>query len=154
MTVWTLPLASVTPEEGVNVTPPTVVDNEKSTVAPGLGPPPLSSTWNTTVDVDEPPMLPSPLSVMVGGVADMNLMEPIAAGETVTVPLAERFWLFGVVLAVTKSLPLQPVATYVAVAVPLVVVTVGVPVGCPKPVMLAKFWPTQAELNVTTVDAV
>lgn len=48
---------------------------------------------------------------MVVGVADRNWIEPIAAGWTVSVPLAEREVPSALAVAVIVSLPLQPVAT-------------------------------------------
>jgi hypothetical protein len=64
-----------------------------------------------TVEVADPPVLPTPFKVMFGGVAEMNWIDPIAACATVTVPVAVSDWLFASALAVITSLPLQPVAT-------------------------------------------
>jgi hypothetical protein len=64
----------------------------------------------TTVEVADPPALPTPFSVMFDGVAEMNEIEPIAACATVTVPVAVKLWLFALAVAVITSLPLQPVA--------------------------------------------
>ncbi len=109
--VCTWPAASVVPEAGAMVMPPTLVLSEKVTVAPARGPPEVSSTLKMTVEVAEPPALPTPFSVMVAGVAEMKAIDPTAACATVTVPVAVRFWLFALAVAVITSLPLQPVAT-------------------------------------------
>jgi hypothetical protein len=58
---------------------------------------------------------------MLVGVAETKEMDPIAAAATVTVPLAERFVLPTNAVAVTTSVPEHPLATYVAVALPVLV---------------------------------
>ena len=62
---------------------------------------------------------------MFAGVAEMNAIEPIAACATVTVPVAVRFWLFALAVAVITSLPLQPVADIGRARGAGLVVTVG-----------------------------
>ena len=57
------------------------------------------------------PVAPVPRSAMLVGVAETKTMEPIVAAATVTVPVADRFWLPTVVVAVIRSLPAQPRAT-------------------------------------------
>jgi hypothetical protein len=78
----------------------------------------------------------------------------MAACATVTVPDALRLWLLAVALAVMTSAPLQPLATYVALAVPVVVVIVAVPGVAPATVIDARPEPTQGELNVIEVEVV
>jgi hypothetical protein len=126
------------------------------TAAPARGPPEVSSTWNTTVEVADPPALPTPFNVIVDGVAEMNEMEPIAAWATVTVPLAVKLWLLADAVAVITSLPLHPVAEYVALALPVLVVTVGLVGVTPAGVatIVARPWAWQGELNVTAVGVV
>ena len=109
-TVCTWPLASVVAVVGASVIPPTDVLSDMVTGAPARGPPDVSSTLKMTVEVADPPALPTPFSVIFAGVAEMNAIEPIAACATVTVPLAVRLWLFADAVAVITSLPLQPVA--------------------------------------------
>jgi hypothetical protein len=108
--VCTWPLASVTADVGEIVIPPTEELSAKVTLAPARGPPEVSSTSKTTVEVADPPTLPTPFSVMLDGFAEMNAIDPIAACATVTVPVAVKFWPLVVVEAVITSLPLQPVA--------------------------------------------
>ena len=57
----------------------------------------MSNTLKMTVEVAEPPALPTPFSVIFAGVAEMNLIDPIAACATVTVPVAVS------VLAIRRS---------------------------------------------------
>src|ERR1019366_161871 len=116
--VCTCPVASVThggdmvmPHAGDMVMPPTLVLSFKVTGAPTRGPPEVSKTLKITIEVAEPPALPTPFSVIFEGVAEMKAIDPIAAGATVTVPVAVSVWLFAVAVAVITSLPLQPVAT-------------------------------------------
>jgi hypothetical protein len=113
-TVCIWPLASVLPEVGVIVMPPTVVLGVNVTGAFGLGPPELSRTLNTTVEVAvELPfeLAPVPLSVMLDGVADTNSIEPIVAAATLIVPVAVKLVPLTTAVAVMGSLVLQPVAT-------------------------------------------
>ena len=73
------------------------------------GAPPVESvTLKITVEVS---LRPVPLSPIVVGVAETNWIEPIAAAAIDTVPVAVRFWLAAVALAVMVSVPLQPFAT-------------------------------------------
>ena len=74
------------------------------------------------------------------------MIEPIAAAATVMDPLADRGLLPIVAVAVIRSEPLQPLATYVAVATPLLVLT--------GEVIVARFCPAQFELKVTVADCV
>jgi hypothetical protein len=108
--VCTWPLASVVAVAGARVMPPTDVLSANVTAAPARGPPDVSSTLKTTVEVADPAALPTPFNVMFDGVAEMNAIEPIAACATVTVPVALRVWLLALADAVITSLPLQPVA--------------------------------------------
>jgi hypothetical protein len=153
-TVCTSPLASVVAVVGASVMPPTVVLRDMVTVAPARGPPEVSSTWKTTVEVADPPTLPTPFKVMFDGVAEMKAMEPMAAWATVKVPVAVRFWLFAEAEAVTTSLPLQPVAEYVALALPVLVVTVGEAGVTPVAAIVARPWAWHGELKVTAVGVV
>src|SRR5882757_3791088 len=126
--VCTSPLASLVAEVDDNATPPTDVFSEKFTVAPGRAPLVLSNTLKTTVETSGRFASPVPCRAMLVGVADINAMEPTDAGATVMVPVADNARLLTVVVAVTKSAPLHPLATYVAVAKPVVVVTLAL--GC------------------------
>ena len=47
-----------------------------------------SNSNGTALATVEPPALPTPLRVMLEGVAEMNWIEPTAACATVTVPVA------------------------------------------------------------------
>ena len=69
------------------------------------------------------------------------MIDPIEAAATVTDPVADREFVPTVVVAVMASVPLHPFAEYVAVAMPVVVVT--------GDVIRARPCATQVELNVT-----
>jgi len=152
-TVCTVPSAADVAEAGERVIPPTVVFRLKLTLTPGRAPPVASTTLNTTVDVSVSPVPFSPMEV---GVAETNWMDPIAAAATVTVPVAVRLWEPTVAVAVIASGPLQPLAVYVALTLPVVVITVPglVPaVELPEAAIVASPCATQGELKVTVTDA-
>src|SRR5215471_2019523 len=102
--------------------PPTVVFSEKVTLALARGPPEESRTWNTTVEVSGCWALPVPLRAMLVTDAVWKTIEPIEAAATVTLPVADR-GPPATAVAVITSCPEQPLATYVAFAMPVVVVT-------------------------------
>src|ERR1700730_15351613 len=83
---------------------------------------------------------------MIVYVADLQTIDPIDAAATVTVPLADRELVPTVAVALMRSLPLQPDATYVAVATPVLVET--------GEVILARFCAAQFELKVTVAGCV
>src|SRR5579862_472464 len=147
-TICTRPCESLVAvaDEGVSVIPPTLELSLKLTGVPLRGPPEASSTLNTTVELSGRLASPVPLSAMLVGVAEMNEIDPIAACATVTVPVAVYESVAIVVVAEITSLPLQPLAEYVTVAIPVVVVTVA----CGW--MLAVPAATQAELKVMVAD--
>ncbi len=122
-TVCTLPFTSLMALAEVSVIPPVLVFSAKFTMAPDTGPLEESSTWNTTVELSGREASPVPLSAILVGVADTKEIEPIVAAATVTVPAAESGLALTVEVAVTTSAPLQPLATYVTVAIPVFVVT-------------------------------
>ena len=82
-------------------------------------------------------------------------MEPTVAAATVTVAVAVRAWLPTVAWAVMTSDPEQPFAVYVAVTVPLVVVTWPdeLPaVLVPEAAIVASPCEMQGELKLTVTD--
>ena len=109
-TVWTCPFASVMPDAGARMMPPTVVSSEKLTVAPARGPPDVSSTWKMTVEVSWLPAAPVPLMATLVGVAETNTIEPTEAAATMTVPVADSSLPLTEAVAVIRSDPLQPFA--------------------------------------------
>ena len=64
-----------------------------------------------------------PRNEILVGVADSKIMEPITPPATVRVPDAESCWLLTVAVAVITSAPVQPVAAYVVLTMPVVLVT-------------------------------
>ena len=85
-----------------------------------------------------------PRKATLAGVADTKITDPIVPAATVTVPFAERDEVPTVELAVMTSDPLQPVATYVALAIPEVVTTGFVIVASP--------WAAHGELKLMLAD--
>ncbi len=123
------------PEMAVAVTPPvakamppTEVLNEKLTVFPLSGLPPVSTTLNATLEDSCLPAPPVPFKVMLVGVAETNCIEPIDGAITVndadedTIPLTE---------AVTVSVPAQPLSRYDPVAVPFTVTALALSTALP-----------------------
>jgi hypothetical protein len=84
----------------------------------------------------------------------MNAREPSPAAATVSVPVADKFWLLALAVAVTTSDPLQPVAEYVALAIPVLVVAVAEAGDTPVAAIVARPWAWHGELNVTGVEVV
>jgi hypothetical protein len=109
-TVLTSPVLSLVADIGVIVIPPTVVLSEKLTELPTLGPPAVLRTLKMTVEVAEPPALPTPFKVIEGGVAETNWIEPTAAVATVTVPVAVSVCDPTAAVAEMTSEPEQPLA--------------------------------------------
>src|SRR5437660_9245436 len=83
-------------------------------------------------------------------------MDPMAAAATVTVPVAVRLLEPTIADVVMTSGPLQPLAVYVALTLPVVVITVPglVPaVELPEAAIAASPCATQGELKVTVTEA-
>ena len=99
-----------------------------------------------TVETSGWPELPVPRNATFVGFADTKITDPMVPAATVTVPFADNGVLPTAALAVMTSAPLQPVATYVALALPVLVTTGVVIVACPVD------W--QGELKLTLVDCV
>src|SRR5258706_13331973 len=74
------------------------------------------------------------------------MTEPMAAAATVTEPLADSEFVPTMEVALIRSVPLQPLATYVAVATPLLVLM--------GEVIVARFCAAQVELKDTVADCV
>ena len=109
-TVCTNPPTSLVTEVGVISMPPIVVFSEKSTVASGTGPPLESVTRKRTVDVSCRPMPPVPSRPILSGSALTNSIDPTVAGSTVNVATAVKTKPSTLAVAVTSSVPAQPVA--------------------------------------------
>ena len=135
--VTTDPAASEVAVEGVGVSviPPTVVLKPKVTVLPLIGFPPVSTTLNTTCEVDTPPV---PFKEMLAGVAETNWIEPTVGGVTTRLVEAD---VIPATEALIASVPAQPLSRYEPVATPA---TVATPVDNTALALLA-----QGEENVT-----
>jgi hypothetical protein len=148
--VCTVPSDEDVADVGVRLSPPTVVFRAKVTGTPERGPPLESTTLNMTVEVS---LSPVPFRPIVGGVAETNWIDPIAAAAIVMLPVAERFSVVPaavvkVAVAVISSVPLQPIAVYVTCAMPVLVDTD--PAGRVEPAgpaIAAVLAATQGELN-------
>jgi hypothetical protein len=151
-TVRTVPSAAEVAEAGERLRPPTVEFSANATLTPGRAPPVESTTLKITEDVSANPV---PFNPIDAGVAETNWMEPTAAAATVIVPVAVKLCEPTVALAVMTSEPLQPLAVYAALTLPVVVVTVPALAPAtllPDAATAASPCATQGELKVTDTE--